>query len=110
MSQQADEGEAGEVVTDLVSAGALHRAVALLLHHLVAFDAHPLQIAHVHALHHAAEPEDRHRPTDRLRLRPAANDARLLSTQDLHHHGGGETGLGLPAMTAEGYPERPRHL
>lgn len=95
-----------DVVTSLVSAVARFRAVAPLLHHLVAFDAHPLQIAHEHR---PDDDADRHPRVHRDHRRHAVHDALLRSTRGLRHDGGG-TSLGLQAMIAEGYLNIPRAL
>jgi serine/arginine repetitive matrix protein 1 len=88
------------VVTDLASVAALHRAVVPLLHH-VAFDAHPLQVAH--ELRHGGEPED-HLPL----IAPGRHclvvpDVLLHSIQCRRSHDGEGTSPGLQATIAEGY-------
>ncbi|EAT87980.2 hypothetical protein SNOG_04220 [Parastagonospora nodorum SN15] len=101
------EVAAGEaVVTSLVSAVARFQAVALLLHHLVAFDAHPLQIAHEHR---PDDDADRHHRAGLDHRRRAVHDALPLWVRGLRHDGGG-TSPGLQAMIAEGYPNIPRAL
>lgn len=110
MSLAVIEVEAEEAVaTDLASADALLRAVALLpLHHPDAFDAHPLQIAH--ELRHGDEPEDPLRQIDPDHHRLAVHDALLLLIQGPRSRDGEGTSLGLQVMIAEGYPEIPRDL
>ncbi|OAL07544.1 PWI domain-containing protein [Phaeosphaeriaceae sp. SRC1lsM3a] len=93
------------VATDLVSDVALHQAVVPHLHHLVALDAHPLQIAH--DPRPGAEPEDRlHMVVPCLR-RPAVHDALPLLTRGLQSRVE-RKGLGLQVMTAEDCHETPR--
>jgi serine/arginine repetitive matrix protein 1 len=101
---------AGEeaAATDLVSVVALLRAVVPLLHHLVALDAHPLQIAQ--ELRCVDEHEDRLRLAVPDHHHPVVHDALHLSTRGLHHHDGDGISLGHQATIAEGYPEIPRAL
>ncbi|KAH7086684.1 PWI domain-containing protein [Paraphoma chrysanthemicola] len=110
MSQVVDEIVAAveeAAVIDPVSAAALRRAVALLLHRLVAFDAHPLQIDP--EARHAVAYGDRRHHLDPVHRRLVARAVRPLA-QSLRHHGGGETSLGRRAMIAEGYPNIPHDL
>jgi hypothetical protein len=88
------------VATGLASAAALLQATAPPL-------LHPLQVVPEH--HHDAEQEDRLHQTDPDRRLFAVHDA-PPPIQDLQSLEGEETSLGLPAMTAEGYPEIPRDL
>jgi hypothetical protein len=89
-------------VTDLASVVALPRAVVPLLHHLVAFDAHPLQVAH--ELHRGGESEDRHLLTAPDHHRLAVHDVPLPSIQCPRSHDGEGISHGPQAMIAEGYP------
>ncbi|KAH7076498.1 PWI domain-containing protein [Paraphoma chrysanthemicola] len=98
-------GEAA--VIDLVSDAALLRAIALLLHRLVAFDAHPLQIDP--EARHAVAYGDRRHHLDPVHHRLVVRDVRPLAPT-LHRHDGGETSLGRRAMIAEGYPNIPHDL
>jgi hypothetical protein len=87
------------VVIGLASVAALYRAVVPLLHHLAAFDAHPLQV--VHELHRG-DAEDRHHPIA-LGHRLAVHDDALrpLPPYPRSHDVGGIS-LGHLATTAEG--------
>jgi serine/arginine repetitive matrix protein 1 len=89
------------VVIDLVSVAALHQAVVPLLHHLVALDAHPLQIAH--APHPGDEPVDPPLTTVLDHLHHAAHDALVLPARGLQTHDAEKTGPGLRATIAEDY-------
>ncbi|KAH7408281.1 PWI domain-containing protein [Phaeosphaeria sp. MPI-PUGE-AT-0046c] len=93
------------VATGLASVAAPHQAVVPHLHHPVAIDAHPLQIAH--DPRPGGEPEDRLRTAVPSLRRLAAHDAPPLLTQDLQSHVERKS-LGLRVMIAEGCQETPR--
>jgi serine/arginine repetitive matrix protein 1 len=102
MSQVLVAVAAEEVaVIDLVSVAAPHQAVVPLLHHLVALDAHPLQIAH--APRPGDEPDDLRLTTVLGHLHHAVHDALVLPARGLQTHDAEKTGPGLRATIAEGY-------
>jgi serine/arginine repetitive matrix protein 1 len=88
------------VATGLVSVAAPHQAVVPLLHHLVAFDAHPLQVAHELR---RGDVEDRHPPIALDHRLAVHDDVPRPLTRCPQSHDGEETSLGPRAMIAEGY-------